>query len=234
MKKFAIALALGGVLLVSAPAQANHSWGSNHWARQSNPFTLKLGDNVTPAWDSYLTTAASEWSRSSVLDTTVVVGSSTNVKRCAVVTGRVEVCNAKYGFNGWLGVAGITISGGHITGGYVKLNDSYYNTATYNTAAWRNFVMCQELGHTFGLDHQDEGFDNPNLGTCMDYTNNPETNQYPDAHDFEQLESIYNHTDSNTTVNASAPSSNKGSRTAVHKTDAQGNGSIVWTYWVNR
>ncbi len=33
--------------------------------------------------------------------------------------------------------------------------------------------MCQEIGHDFGLDHQDENFNNPNLGTCMDYTNDP-------------------------------------------------------------
>ena len=27
----------------------------------------------------------------------------------------------------------------------------------------------QEIGHTFGLDHQDENFSNANLGSCMDY-----------------------------------------------------------------
>jgi hypothetical protein len=85
-----------------------------------------------------------------------------------------EVCNRKYGFNGWLGVAGIWASGNHITQGYVKLNDSYFNTASYNTAAWRRMVTCQELGHTFGLGHTDETFNNANQGTCMDYTNDPD------------------------------------------------------------
>jgi len=33
--------------------------------------------------------------------------------------------------------------------------------------------MCQELGHDFWLDRQDETFDTPNLGTCMDYTSDP-------------------------------------------------------------
>jgi hypothetical protein len=60
--------------------------------------------------------------------------------------------------------------------------------------------MCQEIGHTFGLDHQDEDFDNANLGTCMDYTSNPSTNQHPNQHDYQQLESIYSHLDSTTTV----------------------------------
>ncbi len=34
-------------------------------------------------------------------------------------------------------------------------------------------------------------FSNPNLDTCMDYTSNPETNQHPNQHDYDQLEVIY-------------------------------------------
>lgn len=185
-------------------AQADHSWGGYHWARQSNPFTLKLGDNVTSQWDSYLATTSSDWSKSSVLDTVIVTGAAKG--RCRATTGRVEVCNSTYGSNGWLGIASISITGGvHITAGTVKLNDTYFNTTKYNTPAWRNLVMCQEVGHAFGLDHQDENFDNANLGTCMDYTSNPSTNQHPNAHDYAQLETIYAHLDSFTTVGAAAP-----------------------------
>lgn len=198
---FAIAIATAlAILVFPSVSQANHSWGSYHWGRTANPFTLKLGDNVTSAWDSYLSTTSSDWSRSTVLDTTIVAGQAGNAKRCAATTGRVEVCNALYGNNGWLGVAQIWISGSHITQGIVKVNDTYYNTATYNTPAWRNLVMCQEVGHTLGLDHQDEDFGNPNLGTCMDYTNNPDSNQHPNQHDYDQLEAIYAHLDSVNTV----------------------------------
>jgi hypothetical protein len=66
--------------------------------------------------------------------------------------------------------------------------------------------MCQEVGHTLGLDHQDENFDNPNLGTCMDYTRNPGTNQHPNQHDYAELEAIYSHFDSTTTVLATTAS----------------------------
>jgi hypothetical protein len=86
----------------------------------------------------------------------------------------------------------------------VKLNDTYFNTPTYNTTAWRNLVTCQEVGHTFGLDHQDENFNNANLDTCMDYTSNPESNQHPNTHDYDQLLTIYSHLDTTTTV-SSAP-----------------------------
>jgi hypothetical protein len=211
MRKGKLIAALSFVCAISAAitAYANHSWGGYHWARTSNPFTIKLGDNLSSNWKSYLSTASSDWSKSTVMDTTVVAGQATN-KRCRATLGRVEVCNSSYGNNGWLGIASIWLQSGtlHITQGTVKLNDTYFNTATYDTPAWRQLVVCQEVGHTFGLDHQDTIFDNPNLGTCMDYTNNPlgpPDNTHPNQHDYDELVTIYTHLDSTTTIGQSAP-----------------------------
>jgi hypothetical protein len=202
------AAVLTTLALSAAPAQANHAWGSYHWARTANPFTVKLGDNLSSGWKNYLGTASSDWSQSAVLNTTVVAGQSNT--SCAATTGRVEVCNRTYGSNGWLGLASISITGGtHITAGTVKLNDTYFNTAQYNTPSWRLMVACQEVGHTFGLDHQDENFSNPNLGTCMDYTSFPDgppSNLHPNQHDYDQLASIYSHLDSTSTVGLAAAS----------------------------
>ncbi len=234
MKKYSIIL--GAVLLMSVAgvAFAFHSWGGYHWARTANPFLLKLGDAVTSAWDASLGLASSDWSLSSVLDTSVV-SSSTNPKRCRPTSGQVEVCNSKYGSNGWLGLAQIWITGGeHITQGVVKLNDTYFNTATYNKPEWRNLVMCQEIGHTLGLAHQDENFSNPNLGTCMDYTNSPGTNQHPNQHDYDELEAIYAHLDSITTVKNAVSSARARGLSVEHekewgrevKKDGRGNTSV--------
>jgi hypothetical protein len=198
-----LAFGLAAAMVLPSAVSANHSWGNYHWARTTPTFTLKLGDNVTTDWDSYLGTTSTDWSVSSVLDTTVVSG--TSVKRlCSATTGMVQVCNSRYGNNGWLGVASIWASGSHITKATVKLNDTYYGTATYNTPAWRNLVMCQEVGHTFGLAHQDENFNNANLGTCMDYTSDPTANQHPNQHDYDQLVTIYSHLDSTTTIASTA------------------------------
>lgn len=201
----ALAAFTGAVALTMAggSAQADHAWADYHWARSSNPFTLALGDNLAGVWDSYLQTTSSDWSVSNVLDTTIVAG-ATSARRCRAATGRIEVCNAAYGNNGWLGIASISVSGSHIRSGTVRVNDTYFNTATYNTVAWRNLVMCQEVGHIFGLDHQDENFDNPNLGTCMDYTNSPSSNQHPNAHDYEELSIIYAHLDATSAAAAAA------------------------------
>jgi hypothetical protein len=197
------AVALFAVLV--ATAGASHSWNGYHWARTSNPFTLKVGDNVTSQWDAYLDEAISDWSQSSVLDLTKVAGQAKG-KNCRPTAGRIEACNSRYGNNGWLGIAQIWVTGGtHITQGVTKLNDTYFDTPQYNSPAWRRLVMCQEIAHDFGLDHQDENFNNGNLGSCMDYTSDPDgppSNEHPNAHDFAQLQTIYSHLDSISTVDA--------------------------------
>jgi hypothetical protein len=194
----AIMLVLGAFPCLTS---ANHSWGNYHWGRTSNPFTLKLGDNLSAVWKPYLQTTSSDWSKSTVMNTTIVAGQAKG-KNCRPSAGRIEVCNSAYGNNGWLGIAQIWASGSHITQASTRVNDTYFNTPTYNTTAWRNLVMCQEVGHDFGLDHQDENFDNAPLGTCMDYTSDPAPNQHPNAHDYEELEIIYAHLDSTTTISA--------------------------------
>ncbi|HEX5612703.1 MAG TPA: hypothetical protein VFX67_08605, partial [Burkholderiales bacterium] len=91
---------------------ADHAWGGYHWARTANPFTLQLGDNVSDAWYLILGTTSSDWTASAVLNTTIVPGATTP-KRCRATSGRVEVCNATYGRNGWLGLASVWVSGSH-------------------------------------------------------------------------------------------------------------------------
>jgi len=188
-------------------SSANHAWSNYHWARTANPFTLKAGDNVSSTWDPYLDEAIADWSASSVLDLVRVTG-GTRPRQCRPTSGRIEVCADRYGTNGWLGLAQIWVTGSHIVQATAKMNDTYFNTSTYNTPAWRRLVMCQEVAHDFGLDHQDENFNNPNLESCMDYTSDPDgppSNEHPNAHDLEQLETIYSHLDSTTTVGSDLP-----------------------------
>jgi hypothetical protein len=188
-------------------AGASHSWNGYHWARTSNPFTLKLGDNVSGAWDSMLRTASSDWSKSTVMDTTIVTGGA-RPKNCRPTSGRVEVCNASYGNTGWLGVAQIWVSGSHITQGTVKNNDYYFGSSSYayNNSAEMQHVICQEIGHTFGLAHQDES--GISLNTCMDYYHNTSASDtkstHPNQHDYDELVTIYSHLDSTTTIGATA------------------------------
>jgi hypothetical protein len=186
--------ALAGLFLFASSASAEHTWGNYHWERSPNPLSMSLGENLTSDWSDRFDVAISDWDQSAVLNVSKRPGRVKNLKRCSPSSGEVEVCNNSYGFNGWLGVAGISVSGDHITAGYVKLNDSYFNSSVYNTTPWRQSVMCQEIGHIWGLGHNDEDF-NTTTGTCMDYSNDPVPNQHPDQHDYDTLASIYSHAD---------------------------------------
>lgn len=216
----ALSAVLGLAVVSAGPAYANHSWANYHWARTSNPFTIQMGDNVTSTWDPYLANANTDWALTSgacnnslnPVRTTIVPGSSGNVRRCNAKSGTIQVCNASYGGNGWLGIASIWASGDHITQGTVKVNDYYFNQPQYNTPAWRRLVMEQEVGHCFGLTHQDEDFNNADVidacgrGTCMDYSNDPSNQGTPNQHDYDQLVSMYSHLDATTTIAAGLPS----------------------------
>ncbi|MBI4063632.1 MAG: hypothetical protein HY401_04950 [Elusimicrobia bacterium] len=180
--------------LATAKAFATNSWGTYHWARTSNPFTLQIGNNLSTAeWKGYLGPVSTDWSVSSVLDTSSVGGSGGS--SCKAKSGTVQACNRKYGFNGWLGLAQIWVSGGHIVQATAKVNDSYFNTTTYNNGNAKRHVLCQEIGHTLGLDHQ-------TAVSCMDDANGLFDAAYasPNAHDYTQLETIYSSLDATSTV----------------------------------
>jgi hypothetical protein len=196
-----------------------------HWFRESldRKVALNVGTNVTGVWntDGLLDGAIAQWNKALVVDIRKVNGSGACVDG---IPGQIEVCNADYGESVLgikaLGVARIWWNGeGHIQQGLILLNDSYlvlgrYNIggAKYDTYAYRQMVICQELGHTIGLtpmgspsqiSHRDDNHSNSNLGTCMDYTNDPDgslreqrSNLQPDEEDFRQLEAIHNHSDS--------------------------------------
>ena len=246
-----LALAVG-----AASSSASHSWGGYHWARTQNPFTLSLGDNVGASWDSYLSAVSADWSsdqadpswpdatpppagefRVNPLNTRVVAGGTT-ARKCRPSPSRIEICDASYGNNGWLGLASIWLSGSHITQGTVKLNDTYFASGSYNTPAWRQSVACQEVGHTFGLDHQDES--GADLDTCMDYSTSP--NVHPDQHDYNELGIIYSHTDSSnggsvSLSTARAPSGNglRRVREGLYVEDLGGDRKrLVWVFWKNQ
>jgi hypothetical protein len=204
LKAAAFATAAG---LLATPVLATHSWGGYHWKRTTTEISPPLGDNVNTTWDSYIRTANTDWNRSSRIASPMTTG-QTSPSTCNPVAGRIEVCNASYGSTGWLGIASIWLgSDGHISQGTTKLNDTYFNTSTYNTFSWRSQVACQEIGHNYGLAHQDENMSTDYTNSCMDYTNVPAGNEHPDQHDYDQLYSIYSHVHAASNLPSSTTSS---------------------------
>jgi hypothetical protein len=238
MRALMIVASAVALLAVSVPsASADHSWGAYHWGRTVNPFVLQLDNNLTTSgWQTIGRASSADWSRSDVMDALLSAPKSDN-KRCKASSGRVEVCNGKYGFNGWLGLAQVWVSGGHVVQATAKMNDSYLSSSRYN-ATNRQHVLCQEVGHTFGLSHQDES--GADLGTCMDYSDDL-GNATPSAHDYEQLATIYTgHGDPSSTLAAGTTTSTRKGHLRRIKDDLYvedlGNGRrrFVWVHWKNR
>ncbi|MDQ3749314.1 MAG: hypothetical protein M3367_09945 [Acidobacteriota bacterium] len=211
VKLVTVLVAFFAVIIFPINSYADHDWNNYHWARTSNPFTLTVVDSTTSTWASQQNTAISDWSASSVMNLVAEQGneSSNARRRCVMISGKIHSCNYTYGSNGWLGLASINITGGvHITQGSSKMNDTYFNTSTYNNPNEKLHVMCQEIGHTFGLGHTSE--DGSSQNTCMDYFSNTGANAgstlstKPNQHDYDMLSSIYAHLDSTTTIASTA------------------------------
>jgi len=201
-------IAAAGTVLICSSAMADHQWGSYKWDRA--PLAIEIIDNTTAHWPNHLGAAIYDWDFGTVSgagwtdgnsDAVNISSSNGSNTACSPVSGNVQVCNDAYGDNGWLGIAQIWLSRGknkYIIAGVAKMNDTYHNSQSYSSNPWRQLVMCQEIAHTFGLGHQDESFGNTNLGTCMDYTDDPDgtfegqlNNEHPNQHDYDLLEQMY-------------------------------------------
>lgn len=93
---------------------------------------------------------------------------------------------AFYGSTGWLGLATLdSLSGCHVIDASALLNRSYLDSSSYSTTNVSH-VACQEIGHTFGLNHN-QGASN----TCMNDT--ILSAPYPNQHDFDSIRALYAH-----------------------------------------
>ncbi|MDQ3982634.1 MAG: hypothetical protein M3271_08150, partial [Actinomycetota bacterium] len=196
MRKSRLFIALvGAVALFSAgsTAGASHSWESFHWSRSANPMSLEVVDSVVGEWDSYLSPSVADWNGSSVIELTTVQGPDSLVDRtaCLPISGKVRVCNAKYADPTWLGLATVWLDGDHIVQATAQVNDTWFDIEPYNDPFAKRHVLCQEIGHDFGLDHT---YTEP---TCMDDRNGLFDPAFvsPGPHDYEQLDAIYAHLD---------------------------------------
>ncbi len=195
------------VLLVAAvPAFASHGWGNYHWPRSTAEASITIYRSLTQTtyanWPDHLqksvygdpnnpnTANRRGWNDSSVLALTIAASGTDSTTRynCSAPSNAIRVCNYPYGSTGWLGLAQVwPDSNGHITRANTKVNDTYFGSNYPRTE--QRHVMCQEVGHDFGLGHTSENGTSQN--TCMDYYQNTSNTDWtstgPNQHDFDQL-----------------------------------------------
>lgn len=178
------------VALLATSADARHQWRKYAWAWDGTPLAVVIYDNTASSdWQGRAAAASAAWNESPSINGTVKGG---NNPECDFITGQIHVCSDDYGSVGWLGLASISLNGNEIKAGWTKVNDFYFNQPRYDSDIWRQLVMCQEIGHDYGLGHQNENFNSNTTDSCMEYTSTPtEIDMTPDAHDYEQLEAMY-------------------------------------------
>ncbi len=184
-----------GITVLSAPvAWADHQWSSYHWKKDgTNVLHLTVGDNHTaavPNWPALFADTAVDWNSFG--------GAYLSVSAVAGGSGDIESYNDNYGNTGWLGLASISVTRGknkHIVRGSAKANDYYVTLAGYygfdQPVEWQH-VLCQEIGHAFGLDHNREGTTGGTPDdSCMNDETRPLSFPIPNIHDTEQLDLMY-------------------------------------------
>jgi hypothetical protein len=165
---------------------------TNSWDNggKNNGLELELINALDDTWTEELVAAVSDWENGDpdALTLTTTKGEVDNT--CTPINGVMKICNGNYGETGWLGINEImsTSRTGIIVNSVAKMNEHYLNNADFFE---RQYTMCHEIGHGFGLPHTDENFYNADLGNCLDYTITPKNNLHPDESNFKRLVSLY-------------------------------------------
>ena len=207
-RTFTLLVSLAMLMSGAAPGLANNTWSGYHWADAGNDnhndgVTLALVNDLTlyetlytvdvvPDWDGAPGPLTLNSTDASPNDRPAACDNDSSGAAASQIQGTIHVCNAVYGKIGWLGLARIWIApDGHIDAGVALMNDSYFqepNSVYNNSTAWRH-VLCQEIGHTFGLSHQGS----PKKQSCMNDRwglTNPDFWD-PNQHDYDTLNQIY-------------------------------------------
>lgn len=211
-------------MLISVPsAQADHAWGTYHWERKA-ALILTVGDCHTPSLQSWssLLGALSPSSGSVVANWDTFSGQYLAVVGGNCSAGQIKSYNANYGDTGWLGVASVGVApnkGGHITSGTSRMNEYYAGYGDFDEPIEWKHVLCQEIGHLFGLDHNRDGaYGGTPDETCMNDAHRPLRYPTPNSHDTEQLDLLYAHTHTTSGGGGGGSKCNpvKGCATAMH------------------
>jgi len=164
----------------------------------TNGLTLEIQNALTEDWHIYFDKAISDWQLGNPsvlkLTTSVIAPDPLCTPKDAVMT----VCNNDFGATGWVGINEVYFQGDYIVSSVAKMNE-YYTADTVANAVkngakiedTRQYTMCHEIGHGFGLSHLDEDFNNEDRKSCMDYSSRPGNNLNPNEEDYSALFDIY-------------------------------------------
>eukprot|EP00980_Cylindrotheca_fusiformis_P008928 scaffold1901_cov126-Cylindrotheca_fusiformis.AAC.4 len=161
------------------------------WAvkEPKNGLTMEILNALDDSWQTIFQLAIADWDFGSPDALTLSTTPVAQDPDCSPVNGKVKVCNGDYGEQPWRGIAVCMVGGnGNYQNCACKMNDYYLKNGGDDL---RQYTMCHEVGHGFGLPHTDEDFNNADLGNCLDYTENFAFSKSPDASNYQKLAEFY-------------------------------------------
>ena len=153
-------------------------------------------NSLSPSLQPLLASTVRTWEYGSPLHPAIAVDLKTEATYgCPRSMDAIRVCDNDYGKTGWAGFeVAVSNNDGFIQMSLVRINTHYLKSTNL---VYNRYVMCHELGHAFGLDHQDENFNNENVGSCMDYTRKHQDSLAPNVFDWQALLNTYGKLDLN-------------------------------------
>jgi hypothetical protein len=150
---------------------------------------LELLNALSEDWQGYYSQAVNDWNSGTPDALTLSTTRITVESACDPVDGKMKVCNGNYGDTSWAGLNTRVFNSDGIIWSTAKMNDFHLANSDSDR---KQYTMCHEVGHGFGLPHTDEDMNNPVLGDCLDYTQNDvNANINPGRINYEKLAAMY-------------------------------------------
>lgn len=126
---------------------------TNSWPTSgTGGLDLEILNALDDTWQSEFNLAIDDWENGNPDALTLTVSQGEVDYTCSKVDGLQKVCSGNFGDTGWLGINVIMklTSNGEIQSSVAKMNEYYLRNAEN---AKRQYTMCHEIGHGFGLPH---------------------------------------------------------------------------------
>ncbi len=122
------------------------------WVNQGKGLELEVVNALDDTWQTEFELAVSDWDNGSPDSMTLTVTRGEVDYSCKEQDGALKVCSGNFGDTGWLGITDMMYieSTGEVLISVAKMNEYYLRNAD---SAIRQFTMCHQLGHGYGLPH---------------------------------------------------------------------------------
>ncbi len=121
--------------------------------KNNNGLDLIIENALDDSWTPYLEQWVSRWDAGydNVDPLALSIQRVAIDPECTPSEGRIKVCNGNYGQTDWRGINVALTNGQYMVNSVAMLNDYWLYEEDQ-----KQYTMCHELGHGFGLAHTDE------------------------------------------------------------------------------